>query len=131
MSEDRKTLKELLLGILIFVGPVLAIGLIVVEDKLGYFLGIALGAGFSIILLLHMNYSIGEALKRSPKQAERHAMINYYLRGIMTIVVVMIAILVPKIDIIGTLLGLFAMKVSALLNPYISRNNKSESPLDQ
>lgn len=123
MSDDKKTLRHLMVGILIFVGPVLLIGLLLVADKIGYIYGVALGAGSSIILLIHMNYSIGESLKRSPKKAERYAMISYYLRGLITVLVVLAAVLVSKIHIIGTLLGLFSIKISALIYPYLNRDN--------
>lgn len=130
MSEASKTLKQLIMGILIFIGPILIIGTLLVEDKMGYILGVSLGAGSSIVLLLHMNYSIGESLKRTPKAAERYAITNYFVRGLIIIIVVLLAVLIEEIHIVGTLLGMFAIKGSAFIYPYLNRNNKVEPDLD-
>jgi len=125
MSEDKKTLKQLMLGILIFVCPILLFGILLATDKFGFVLGTLLGAGVSLGLLIHMNYTIGQALRRTPKSAQNYMIFNYFIRYIITTGFLVLAVLIDQIHIVGAILGLLSTKASAYIYPYLDRKNIS------
>ncbi len=124
MSKDRKTLRQLMLGILIFVCPVLILGIIFSGDKLAFTLGLILGTALSFGQLLHMNHTIDKALNRSAKSAQRYTIANYVIRNVVTIGFLVLAVLVDQIGIIGAIIGTFGVKASAFIHPYLDRKNK-------
>lgn len=124
MSEDIRTLRQLMLGILIFVCPVLILGIIFSNDRLGFVLGMILGTALSFGQLLHMNYTIDKALNKTPKAAQRYTTINYVIRNGVTIGFLVLAVLVDQIGIIGAIIGTFGVKASAFIYPYLERKNK-------
>ncbi|MDA3845088.1 MAG: ATP synthase subunit I [Vallitaleaceae bacterium] len=125
MSEDKKTLRQLMLGILIFVCPVLIFGTIIVSHKLSFIIGTLLGAGVSLGLLIHMKYTIGQSLNRPEKEAQKYMVVNYFVRYIITISFMVLAVLIDQIHIVGAILGLLSTKASAYIYPYLDRKNIS------
>lgn len=125
MSDDKRTLRQLMVGILVFVCPVLILGIIFTNDRLAFILGLSLGTLISFGQLLHMNHTIDKALDMTPKKAQSYSVRNYVIRNVVTIGFLVFAVLVDRIDIIGAIVGTFGVKASAFIHPYINRKNKA------
>jgi undecaprenyl pyrophosphate phosphatase UppP len=121
MNNENTTFKQLLLGIVMIIIPALVIGLIIADSKLAYGLGLFLGTATAIFLLKHMAITLSKALDMPPKQAEKYAIRNYFIRYVVNIGILVISVLYSGISIIGVLIGLMSMKLSAFLYPYIDR----------
>lgn len=121
MNEKKTTFTQLSLGILFVVLPSLIIGLVISENKLAFTFGIILGTITAIGLLKHMEITLGRALQKLPKAAERYAIRNYIIRYIVNIIVLMIGIICEYISVVGVFIGLISIKISAFIFPYIKR----------
>lgn len=128
MSEDKRTLRQLMVGILIFVCPVFIFGIIFLNNRFGFVLGLTMGTVLSFGQLLHMNRTIDKALDMPPKKAQNYSIRHYVIRNFVMIGFLVLAVLVDWIDIIGAIIGTFGVKASAFIYPYINRENKANKP---
>ncbi|MDD3222484.1 MAG: ATP synthase subunit I [Clostridia bacterium] len=121
-AEIRQTLKALVAGIgglaLILIG----VGLLLATDKLGWCLGVVIGAAGAALIAVHMSSTLNNQMDMSVKNGNKYMIKNTMLRFIFMAVLLYIALKVPRISFIGVLLGILTLKASALLQPYINKN---------
>ncbi|QUI20908.1 ATP synthase subunit I [Vallitalea pronyensis] len=97
------------------------IGLFFVPDIAAYGKGLALGGIFSILKLKLMEVTFTKALNKPPKAAQTYASFHYFLRYLLSILVLMIGALEPTINLVGVIISLVSMKVAAYLQGYIEK----------
>lgn len=96
--------------------------IIVMQDKAAVLLGSVLGGITAAGLLWHMYHHLDIALDMDPKHAGRHVQIAAFQRiGIMAVVLAASMYFYRYIHPIGTVLGMFGLKISAFLQPTIHR----------
>jgi hypothetical protein len=86
-------------------------------------LGVLLGGVFSILNFRLMQLNFEKAMKMPPARAQKYVQTRYFLRYLLTGVVIYTAIINPWVNIIGVLLGLVAVKISVLLNTIVTKKN--------
>lgn len=91
------------------------VGILIVNDKKAFTMGIAFGLIFSILKLMLMQNSIKKSVLMPEAKAQRYANVQYMIRYVLTGVVLLVAALEPTIDILGVFLGLLSMKVGAYI----------------
>lgn len=117
MLDGKEALKELIMGIVIL-GFLMLFGLLVTENKLQYFIGILVGTGVSVILSFHMYTSIDRALCLDYDGAVRYSRKMAVVRMlIMAVSVVFAVFLSDYISLIGVILGIMTLKLSAYIQP--------------
>ena len=109
--------KRMILIIVIVSAAALVVGLFLTDDKLGYTLGLLLGAAVSCAQILLLNRALNKSVTLEPTRAKVFATGQYYLRLMLFIAALLIAALVPVFNVVGAVVGVLAFVVAA----YVSR----------
>jgi len=67
--------------------------------------------------------NLDKAMKMPSAKAQKYVQTRYFLRYLITGVVIYVAIINPWVNIVGVLLGLIAVKISVLINTTVSKKN--------
>lgn len=103
------------------------VGILVVNDKKGFTLGLLFGLIFSILKLMLMQNSIKKSVTMPEGKAQKYANVQYMIRYVLTGIVLLVAALEPTISLLGVFLGLLSMKVAAYMQLFvIKRQGKLE-----
>ena len=86
-------------------------------------LGVLFGGAYSILNFRLMQLTFNKATKMPSARAQKYVQTRYFLRYLLTGVVIYVAIVNPWVNIIGVLLGLVAVKISVLINTTVSKKN--------
>lgn len=122
------TMIEIIVGILVFgiVGLMMFVGLYILsvpiekvfDDSIGQIvLGFALGIIFSVVFIIHMTFSVENALEMGEQGALKHTRISYIIRMIALVVVYAIMLLFDVGNVFSLLFGLLSMKLAAYMQP--------------
>ena len=122
MKNMNETLKDLIIGIVLFMLIVCIIGALVWNNKLSFILGDILGSFIAVLIAIHMNATIAKALHMNEEGAAKYTKKMSILRLIIMSCAVVVALTLPEVfNLIGTLLGILGLKVSAYLQPLTNR----------
>lgn len=94
------------------------IGLIFVENRLSYSLGLLIGCGTGAFLIWNMFVSIDHALDLNPQEAEKFTKKRSFIRGLVMLVVAFLGIRLPHISFTAIVIGMLGLKIAAFLQPY-------------
>ena len=122
---NKEVLKKnfMLISMIMFSLIVYIIGILVVNNKLSWTLGITFGLVFSLLKLKLMENTITKCLTMPEGKAQKYANVQYMIRYILTGVVLVIAALEPSINLLGAFLGLISMKAGAYAQLAINRKS--------
>lgn len=122
MKEEKLTLIEMLLGIIISTTVLMLIGSLIVQKKAPFALGILFGGAVAVIVLIQLYYSLNKTLDLDSESAKsysvRHAILRLMIMGAALVVGI---VFYHALDILGILLGLLSLKFSAFLQPVIHK----------
>lgn len=122
MKEEKLTLIEMLLGIIISTTVLMLIGSLIVQKKAPFALGILFGGAVAVIVLIQLYYSLNKTLELDVESAKsysvRHAILRLMIMGAALVVGI---VFYHALDILGILLGLLSLKFSAFLQPVIHK----------
>lgn len=118
ISKVNETLLDLIIGSILYGAVFEVIGLIVVENKVSYSLGIALGTGVSVFCAWSMFHSLNVCLDMDSRQASISMVIRSILRLMVMLVASWVAIKWAWISFPGTIIGMFGLKMAAHFNMY-------------
>lgn len=122
MEEAKETLRELKTGIVLFAILAEVGGIWFMKNKPAYGLGVFFGAAVAFGLSIHMFRTLEIGLDLDEKSATSYIRRKTVLRIVIMGVAVALACLFPAfLDVIGVLLGLLGLKVSAYLQPVIHK----------
>ncbi|GMQ57688.1 hypothetical protein AN1V17_20830 [Vallitalea sediminicola] len=121
MNSEKSILFPLTIKITIIVVLSFVIGLFFVKDILAYGKGLALGGIFSILKLKLMEVTFKKALSKPPNDARRYANFHYFLRYLLTILVLVVGALEPTINLVGVIISLVSVKLAAYWQGYIEK----------
>ncbi len=118
MRQARQVRKELLIGLGIWSAPVLVLLAIFRKNHLAAVLGTLLGTAAAAILILHMYRHLDIALDMDAKHAQSHIQIASFQRVFIMGAFLAVSFVLPAyIDPVGVVLGMFGVKISALMYP--------------
>ena len=110
-------------------GGLVALGLMLfsflADVPLMFALGVLFGGTYSILNFRLMQLTFDKAMKMPSARAQKYVQTRYFLRYLLTGVVIYMAIINPWVNIVGVLLGLIAVKISVLINTTVSKKNVS------
>ncbi len=86
-----------------------------ITGSMPFVLGILLGSGYGIINFKLIQLILEKAIKMPPNKAQSYVQIRYLLRYLLTGVVIYLAIIAPFFDVVGLIIGLFAIKLSIVI----------------
>lgn len=122
MRKARKILNEMMVGLVVWLIPVLIILLIIAHNKVAMALGVLWGGVWAAVLLLHMYRHLDIALDMDPKHAQGHVQFAAIKRMFIMAVVIVISMTAYRyIHPVGTVFGIYGMKISAYLQPMVHK----------
>lgn len=122
MRQARQVRKELLIGLGIWTAPVLILLTVFWENHLAAALGTLLGMAAAAGLIFHMYRHLDIALDMDAKHAQSHIQVASFQRVFIMGAVLAVSFLLPAYFApIGVVLGLFGVKMSALMYPFLHK----------
>lgn len=122
MRQAKQIMKDMMTGLAVWGVPVLLVLEIISHNRLAMAAGVVLGLATAAGLLWHMYRHLDIALDMDSGHAQRHTQLAAMQRlGIMTVVLVIAMTQYRYVHPIGTVLGLFGMKIAAFMQPAIHR----------
>lgn len=116
----NNVLRDLYVGLLLYFLIVSVLGVVLVTDKLGYVLGVLVGVCASFGFAYHMYRTLDKGLDMPEKAAQRYVLSRSCIRLFMMLVVAYVGLFVEGLSFLGVVLGLFGLKISALMQPLVS-----------
>lgn len=100
------------------------IGILLVNDKVSWTLGILFGLIFSVLKLKLMENTIKKSLQMPAAKAQTYTNVQYFVRYLLTAIVLTVAALEPSIDLLGVFFALFSMKAAAYIQLFMQKRTE-------
>lgn len=122
MKKVKQILKEMFIGLVVWLLPVLIILVIAANHKAAMAMGVLLGGAAAVVLILHMYHHLDIALDMDVKHAQSHIQFAairrlFFMAAVLAVSMIWYEYFHP----LGTVLGIFGMKMSAYLQPAIHK----------
>lgn len=118
INKDNETLFDLIFGCIVYSIVFEAIGLLVVENKGSYSLGLLLGTAVAIGLSVSMYKSLNNCLVMTEHQARRNMVFSTLLRAVVILLAAWIGMRSGYFSFPGIIIGILGLKISAYFNAY-------------
>lgn len=130
MKENDSMFKRLSLSIVALLFVAFGLGLLFRSDMIAYGKGLAFGGVFSILKLRLMEISLKKSVTLPPEKAQAYGSFQYFIRYLLTGIVLVLSALEPSIDIIGTIIGLLALKGAAVLIGFVTKPTPKDGSVE-
>lgn len=110
MSKLRKTRNQIVKLTLIFSMVLIIVSVIFLEDKIFIVYGLIFGTLTSILNFLELEKTLIKASRMKPRNAQSYVTKHYFLRYIITGIVLLISMKASYINTSGTVMGLLLLK---------------------
>ena len=118
INKDNETLFDLIFGCIVYSIVIEAIGLLVVENKGSYSLGLLLGTAVAIGLSVSMYKSLNNCLVMTEHQARRNMVFSTLLRAVVILLAAWIGMRSRYFSFPGIIIGILGLKISAYFHAY-------------
>ena len=118
INKDNETLFDLIFGCIVYSIVFEAIGLLVVENKGSYSLGLLLGTAGAIGLSVSMYKSLNNCLVMTEHQARRNMVFSTLLRAVVILLAAWIGMRSGYFSFPGIIIGILGLKISAYFHAY-------------
>ena len=118
INKDNETLFDLIFGCIVYSIVFEAIGLLVVENKGSYSLGLLLGTAVAIGLSVSMYKSLNNCLVMTEHQARRNMVFSRLLRAVVIVLAAWIGMRSGYFSFPGIIIGILGLKISAYFHAY-------------
>ena len=118
INKDNETLFDLIFGCIVYSIVFEAIGLLVVENKGSYSLGLLLGTAVAIGLSVSMYKSLNNCLVMTEHQARRNMVFSTLLRAVVILLAAWIRMRSGYFSFPGIIIGILGLKISAYFHAY-------------
>jgi len=119
--KKNKILRELLMGIILLGVALQIICIVISKDYLYNAVGLWTGIAVACFMAIHIKRSIEDELELGEEGAVKHARNAYATRTAVTLVIIGIVICLNLGNPITLVIGIFPLKISAYLQPYIHK----------
>lgn len=118
MSEEKKTLARLLAGIILYILCIIILGVILADNKWQFVLGTAWSGLGAVAVTIHLYFSLQKSLDLDEDSAVKRERVQAMIRMVIMIVVIGSGLFFSQVfHPLGVVLGAFALKVSAYMQP--------------
>ena len=118
INKDNETLFDLIFGCIVYSIVFEAIGLLVVENKGSYSLGLLLGTAVAIGLSVSLYKSLNNCLVMTEHQARRNMVFSTLLRAVVILLAAWIGMRSGYFSFPGIIIGILGLKISAYFHAY-------------
>lgn len=129
MNKKPSIFIQLSIKIIGILGIVFGLGLILINDPYDPWVfakGLLFGGLFSILKVKLMESTMKKAVKKDPVKAQSYASLHYFMRYLLTGLVLVVAALEPSIGIFGTIIGILSLKLAAYLQGYSEKSTPKD-----
>ncbi|MDE6221888.1 MAG: hypothetical protein K2G51_15935 [Lachnospiraceae bacterium] len=126
LRKINTALPGLLLGIILFGILCQVLGLLFVEDKAGYSIGLWIGVLTAILMAFHMAVTLNSAVERDVKGAQAAATRQNMIRYLVVVIIMGILMLTRIGNPLAAFAGVMGLKISAYLQPLLARLSHDE-----
>lgn len=118
MRQAKEVCKEMLLGLVLWFVAAGLVLLFAATNKIAAAAGLFVGTLAAAGIILHMYHHLDITLDMDAKHARSHAQAAAFQRVVIMVAVLAAAMLLPQyLHPVGAVLGLFGVKITALINP--------------
>ncbi|GAU75714.1 ATP synthase subunit I [Fusibacter sp. 3D3] len=114
MLNTQKTLKNLensIIKYMLFADiAIMILSFFLVDEPIPFIVGLVFGSAVSALNFKELAVTLKRAVTMPPAKAQTFATTKYFLRYIVTAVVIFVSIVAPYINVIGTIVGLIMIK---------------------
>ena len=118
INKDNETLFDLIFGCIVYSIVFEVIGLLVVENKGSYSMGLLLGTAVAIGLSVSMYKSLNNCLVMTEHQARRNMVFSTLLRAVVILLAAWIGMRSGYFSFPGIIIGILGLKISAYFHAY-------------
>lgn len=114
MVGDTKAINvqvQLLKGVIILNGIVALFAVLLFKLGAPFLIGLTFGTLIALLNFRLLHVTLNKAVQMPPGKAQIYASSQYFIRYILTGVVVFVAIRNPNLNVIGTIIGLISIKL--------------------
>lgn len=102
----------------------LVAGMFFVDNKLYWTAGIVVGTVVSLVKIYLLEKVLNKAVEMEPKDANNYTRINYTVRLLLSVAVVVGACFIEQINVIGVLIGLLLVQPAAYATNFMCGNKE-------
>ena len=121
MTGWKRTLTELLAGIVLSGIVFELLGLIFVKDRLSHSIGMLIGILIALAMATHIAFSINSALDWDEEQAKRAMWKSYLLRYIAVAICLGLITYFRIGNVVSCFWGIMSLKAAAYLQPHLHK----------
>ena len=118
INKDNETLFDLIFGCIVYSIVFEVIGLLVVENKGSYSMGLLLGTAVAIGLSVSMYKSLNNCLVMTEHQVRRNMVFSTLLRAVVILLAAWIGMRSGYFSFPGIIIGILGLKISAYFHAY-------------
>ena len=118
INKENETLFDLIFGCIVYSIVFEAIGLLVVENKGSYSLGLLLGTVVAIGFSVSMYKSLNRCLVMNEHQARKNMVVGSLFRSAVILLAAWVGMRSGFFSFPGIIIGILGLKISAYLHAY-------------
>lgn len=107
-----KSTQSFIIKIVIIVDLFLiGLSFIILKEPMPMIMGLIFGSAISVLNFVELANTLNRAVKMPADKAQTFTTVKYFIRYIVTAVVLYVSIVAPYINVVGTILGLVIIKL--------------------
>lgn len=110
----KNTHDKVIKGVILFDIIVGGLGLILIKPPLPFLTGLVFGTVISVLNFRLLYLTLNKAVQMPPAKAQVYATSRYFIRYIITGIVIYVSIKAQHINVLGTVVGLISLKIAVL-----------------
>lgn len=119
MNALKQTQKRIMTWLLIVDAIIIGVSFIAIKDPKPFILGVIFGSAISGLNFMELSNTLSRAVQMQSDKAQSFTVIKYFIRYIVTAVVLYVSIVAPYINVLGTILGLVIIKIIILMGNFL------------
>lgn len=121
MELVKETFVGFLCGLSVYAVAIELVGIFFSGDIMPYTIGLLIGIIAATLIFLHMAWTLNRALDYNEDGATKYVRKQTLLRLLAMVIVMLPGLLVSGINFLTLVLGLFGLKIGALIAPFFLR----------
>ncbi len=121
MNQVKETMTGFFIGLAAYTVLVEIFGILFSSDIVSFSLGLLVGVATCVFLFCHMTKTLDYSLDMEQGAASKYTTFQSILRLLVMFAVLTIGMKLDRVNFVAVVLGLFGLKVAALIAPTILR----------
>lgn len=123
MQTIKQTQAFIVKILIIFDLFAIGISFLVLKTPMPFIMGLVFGSAISLLNFIELANTLSRAVAMPPDKAQTFTVVKYFIRYIVTAIVLYVSIVAPYINVLGTILGLIIIKIIILVTNLLGDKN--------